>query len=182
MDVEHIESHTFLTQGKEDEFFLGRASPKESTKTGNDDEHEVEAGTSPVSKKVLLVQCNHDVQKSYMENLHVKDQYDNDFVVNVDSETHNYHLHGRLDLNLRVLSVDGKCLNSIQVPVWQYGGNEYPYYQVDMTGGTPCDLKGGDPRSVIIRYICDMNSHESGTVSLGARCCILLVSFPSLSS
>ena len=49
--------------------------------------------------------------------------------------------------------------------MWYFNGNEYPYYPVEMGGGTPCNLKDDEPRSLIIRYICDLNAHETGTVS-----------------
>ena len=49
-----------------------------------------------------------------------------------------------------------------------FNGNDYPYYQVEMGDGTPCDLKKNIPRSVIIYYICNMKAHATGTVSLFA--------------
>ena len=50
------------------------------------------------------------------------------------------------------------------IPKWLFNGNEYPYYGVEYGEGTPCDLKEGTPRSVTMRYICDLHSHSTGTV------------------
>jgi len=35
-----------------------------------------------------------------------------------------------------------------------------------MGRGTPCDLKSNEPRSVVIKYICDQESYKYGTVSI----------------
>ncbi len=56
------------------------------------------------------------------------------------------------------------CVRVCQVPVCLYHGNEYPYYEVQYGYGTPCDLKEDTPRSISIKYICDVNAHSTGTV------------------
>ncbi len=45
-------------------------------------------------------------------------------------------------------------------------GREYGYYGVRMGGGTPCDLQDNEPRSVMIRYICDHEAYVYGAVSI----------------
>jgi len=59
------------------------------------------------------------------------------------------------------------CVVVQAIPVWLFNGNEYPYYEVEFGEGTPCDLKEGTTRSVSVRYICDLNSHSTGTVGRG---------------
>ena len=49
--------------------------------------------------------------------------------------------------------------------MWLYNGNEYPYYEVQFGDGTSCDLKDGTSRSISVRYICDLESRSTGTVS-----------------
>ena len=36
---------------------------------------------------------------------------------------------------------------------------------MEMGGGTPCDIKDGKPRGVVIRYICDQEAYKYGSVS-----------------
>ena len=43
---------------------------------------------------------------------------------------------------------------SDSLPKWPYNQIEYPYYGVEFIGGTPCDLKQGDPRTTEVVYLC----------------------------
>ena len=40
------------------------------------------------------------------------------------------------------------------IPTWHYDGMEYPYFQVEMYGGTPCDLRNNEPRTTRLLFIC----------------------------
>ena len=50
-------------------------------------------------------------------------------------------------------------------PRFYFNGKSYPYHEVSMGLGTVCDINNV-PRSITIKYICDMESHQSGTVSV----------------
>ena len=41
-----------------------------------------------------------------------------------------------------------------EIPTWHYDGMEYPYFQVEMKAGTPCDLRNNDPRITRLLFIC----------------------------
>ena len=41
-----------------------------------------------------------------------------------------------------------------EIPTWHYDGMEYPYFQVEMKGGTPCDLRNNEPRATRLLFIC----------------------------
>ena len=41
-----------------------------------------------------------------------------------------------------------------EIPTWHYDGMEYPYFQVEMGGGTPCDLRSNEPRATRLLFIC----------------------------
>lgn len=41
-----------------------------------------------------------------------------------------------------------------EIPTWHYDGMEYPYVQVEMEGGTPCDLRNNEPRTTRLLFIC----------------------------
>lgn len=40
------------------------------------------------------------------------------------------------------------------IPTWHYDGMEYPYFQVEMKAGTPCDIRNNEPRSTRLLFIC----------------------------
>ena len=56
-------------------------------------------------------------------------------------------------------------------PTFYFNGKSYAYYEVEMDGGTVCDISN-EPRSIKIKYICDMESHQSGTVSVCVCACV----------
>ena len=41
-----------------------------------------------------------------------------------------------------------------EIPTWHYDGMEYPFFQVGMKAGTPCDLKNNEPRLTRLLFIC----------------------------
>lgn len=41
-----------------------------------------------------------------------------------------------------------------EIPTWHYDGMEYPFFQVEMKAGTPCDLKNNEPRTTRLLFIC----------------------------
>ena len=41
-----------------------------------------------------------------------------------------------------------------EIPTWHYDGMEYPFFQVEMKGGTPCDLRNNEPRTTRLLFIC----------------------------
>ena len=45
-------------------------------------------------------------------------------------------------------------------PKWLYNHIEYPYHGVELVGGTPCDLKEGDPRTAEVVYLCNEELEE----------------------
>jgi endoplasmic reticulum lectin 1 len=53
-----------------------------------------------------------------------------------------------------------------KIPTWHFNGFDYPYHKVEMTGGTPCDLRGNNPRSVSILYICQTDAQTYGMLLL----------------
>ena len=55
-------------------------------------------------------------------------------------------------------------LFSQQIPIWLFNGVEYPYYEVEMTGGTPCDLLDNMARTTRVLYICDEGANPVGSV------------------
>lgn len=58
---------------------------------------------------------------------------------------------------------EGEKEISTQVPTWHFNGYDYPYYEVLMVDGTPCDLRSNEPRTIRIMYICERDAHPVGT-------------------
>lgn len=76
----------------------------------------------------------------------------------------NYHIkfYTSLFLQVSVVKVEELlfCTYLIfvsQVPVVNVEGLEFPFFQLNFTGGTPCDLTG-TPRRAFLKYVC----HEEG--------------------
>ena len=55
-----------------------------------------------------------------------------------------------------------------QVPTWHFNGFDYPYYNVEMIDGSSCDIRGNNPRSVSILYICQTDAPTLGMVCVCA--------------
>ncbi|KAJ8045769.1 Endoplasmic reticulum lectin 1 [Holothuria leucospilota] len=49
---------------------------------------------------------------------------------------------------------------NVKVPTFLLEDREYPYFEVIMRNGTPCDLKDGVPRMTRVHYICDEGSRN----------------------
>ena len=61
---------------------------------------------------------------------------------------------------------DDELSDSERPPTFYFTGKTYAYHEVEMEAGTLCDISN-EPRSIRIKYICDMEAHQSGTVSRG---------------
>ena len=60
---------------------------------------------------------------------------------------------------------DDEISDSERPPTFYFTGKTYAYHEVEMEAGTLCDISN-EPRSIRIKYICDMDAHQSGTVSM----------------
>ena len=64
-------------------------------------------------------------------------------------------------------TIEGDELSDLErPPTFYFTGKTYAYHEVEMEAGTLCDISN-EPRSIRIKYICDMDAHQSGTVSQG---------------
>ena len=57
-----------------------------------------------------------------------------------------------------------KLKSTEKLPTFYYNGKSYAYHEIEMEQGTICDISN-EPRSIKIKYICDVDAHQSGTVS-----------------
>jgi endoplasmic reticulum lectin 1 len=57
-----------------------------------------------------------------------------------------------------VIRVPGEALPKI--PLKKVEGHILPYFEVLMSDGTPCDLKGGQPRRASVLYVCSEGSRN----------------------
>ena len=64
-----------------------------------------------------------------------------------------------------------------QVPTWHFNGFDYPYYNVEMIDGSSCDIRGNNPRSVSILYICQTDAPTLGMVCVYVHICKYLCMF-----
>ena len=64
-----------------------------------------------------------------------------------------------------------------QVPTWHFNGFDYPYYNVEMIDGSTCDIRGNNPRSVSVLYICQTDAPTFGMVCVYVHVCKCLCMF-----
>lgn len=55
------------------------------------------------------------------------------------------------------------------LPKWPYNQVEYPYYGVELVGGTPCDLKQDNPRTAEVVYLCNEEIEEGAEPLVSMR-------------
>ena len=76
---------------------------------------------------------------------------------------------------------DDELSDSERPPTFYFTGKTYAYHEVEMEGGTLCDISN-EPRSIRIKYICDMEAHQSGTVSGCVCVCVCVCDYECVCS